>query len=237
MRLAIELMADKPTLDELFQLAAIPRSILGEVARKLHRREIGKAKAMRYAQLLLKHNFSNPRAYAEFTRGRPAKNNSRWAFNWWRNKTVQLYLGELMQQAIDTARAMTRDDVEDMIQVTHDLIFGDVTSLLKKVRIFNSDGTVTEQLVLRDFDEMTKSERMMVHKIKWKDGRVTSLEAYSRLDAIRTHIPLVQMLHNRGGADGDFNSEFAKRLGDAREKRIALEVAAGKVVRLPSRNG
>lgn len=226
-------MAEKPTLEELFERAAIPRTATAAANRKIHRRAVGKAKALRFAQLLMKHNFSAPRAYAEFTEGRPGKNSAKWAFTWWQSKTVQLYLRELMEQAIESARAMTRDDLQEMLEISQDLIRGDVTSLVTVERIVNEDGSFRERLVLRDLRELSTRERMLIHKLKFKNGELVALDAYNRLDAMRTHMQLVQALHSRGGADGDFNSELAKRLSQAREKRIELEVAAGKVVRLP----
>jgi hypothetical protein len=237
-------MTAKQSLDEIFAKAGIPRVSLTELQRRERNRTHGALKAMKFAQLYVRHNFSALKAYEEFTAPNPPRNSRQWAFAWSQNPTVQRFVREILHEAIVEAQEFTRNDLAEMLALNRLLIYGDITALLEERRVYDIDqegkrlATFRSRIVLRPLSTLTHAERMLVKRIRFKDGEVIGIEGYDRLDAQRTQLALLQAIHNRGGADGDFNSELQRRINEARSRRIAIEeeaIRSGKLVRLPSK--
>jgi len=236
-------MSTKQTLDEIFAKAGVARTILPEHKPKTTRFVIGKLKAMKFAQLLVSHNFSPSKAYAEFKNIPNARTGSayKWASAWSQNETVQRFVRQILEDAITEAKEFTRNDLAEMLALNRLLIYGDITRLLYERREFSEDGkTFRTRVLLRPLSELTHAERMLVRKIRFKDGEVIGIEGYDRLDAQRTQLALLTAIHASGTSDSDFNHELQRRISQARDRRLELEQAAiaqGKLVRLPSAKG
>ena len=80
---------------------------------------------------------------------------------------------------------------------------------------------------------LAKPARMSIAKIRVKDGEVVMMEPYNRLQALATHVALLDLLEQRGGGDDHWLGQFRKRMTEARDRRIQMEVDKGVVVRLP----
>lgn len=232
-------MTAKQSLDDIFAKAGVPRATVAELNKRVRREVNGKLKAMRFAQLYVRHNFSAQKAYAEFA-GKPARTGAawKWGYMWAESPTVQRFVREILEEAITEAKEFTRNDLAEMLALNRLLIYGDITGLLEEKReyIEGSPKVFRTRVCLRPLSTLTKSQRLLVKKIRFKDGEVVGIEGYDRLDAQRTQLALLTAIHARGGADGDFNSELHRRISEARERRLQLErdaIASGKLVRLP----
>jgi hypothetical protein len=239
----------RQTLEELFARAGIDKPLAPDSRQQPFERAAarrGKRKAYRYALLYVKHNFNSVAAYREFaTHGIPSitppADTKRWARAYSHSPTVCRYVREIMQAAFEQVSASTRDDLAEMLALNRALIHGDICDLVEQrlEHTFDAEGQVISSVRktrLRELSTLTPGERMLIKEIRFdRYGNVSALKAYDRIAAEAQQIALLELLHSRGGSDQDWMRDFRKRLTDAREKRIEIEVQAGKVVRLASR--
>lgn len=230
----------KPTLDELFAKIAPQRPTPLE-KQLVYQRLNGKRKAHRFAVLYIKHNFSAREAFKQLVSemGRKWTENSRKRAMMYANSLwVAHYVREIIQESVHQVQMESVDDLSQMMQINRLIIHGDICDLVEQVREFNPDGTYRLITRMKALSSLTRQERMLIKKIRFhRTGEVAAIEAYDRLDAQRTQLQLLDILKARGGSDQDWMADFRRRVGDARKQRIDIEVAAGKVIRLPSQRG
>lgn len=205
-----------------------------------HRR--GKAKAYRFAQLWIKHQFNDKAAYAEFVQGlkRAQPIGKNWAHAYAQSPIVRHYAREILQEATQEIKDNARDDVSEMLALNRTLIWGDICDLLEQTRQeiihVGKDGsqhtTYQTKTVLKPLQALSRRERLLIQEIRFKDGQVTGIKAYSRLDAERQQLLLLELIHRRGGSDQDWMGDFKQRITRARNRRIEEEIKNGKVIRL-----
>lgn len=238
----------QPTLDDLFAKAGVEREapqkasmqVAIQAAAELNHRR-GRAKAYRFAILFIKNHFNPKAAYAEFMAGlgqRPGSNKN-WAHQYASNKTVLAHVRRILEDAMVRAREQADDRVGEMLAINDILIRGDVTELLEQRREYRLDdegnplpGTGRIVTYLKPIEHLTRAQRMLIHKIRFKDGELAGIEAYNRLDAERAQLAVLELAHRTGGSDEDWIGDFKQRITKARQRRIDEEVKNGKVIRL-----
>jgi hypothetical protein len=240
-------MSSKQTLDEVFAKAGLQRQAVPDRVRAAadaaHRR--GKLKAYRFACLYVKHNFNATEAYKEFIAylKRPMPSSKQWAYYYSQSELVCHFAREIIQEAVEQVKEQARDDINEMLKGLRALVDGDLCDLLTQTREYQLDGkgeqtgTFRLRTHLKSLSELTKRDRMLLQEIRFRNGEVVGIKAYSRLDAMRQLVVLLELIHRQGGSDKDWMGDFKSRITAARQKRIDIEVAAGKVIRLPVKTG
>lgn len=192
-----------------------------------------KLRRMRFAQCLVRNAFDARAAFREYKPRLRLKPGSKWPYLWANNRYVLLCVREILQKAYLEAKIVGSRTMDEIAQVNLAMIFGDITSLLEQTRVIDTEGHERIVTSLRPISNMTAVERMLLHKIRFKDGEVTGLESYNRIDAIKSHLALLAYLKGDGAADVDFNREHKRRMDEARRLSMERAVEAGKVVMLP----
>lgn len=210
----------------------------------------GKRRAYLFAGLWVKHRFNAMDAYSDFKRILEplTASQKRWAYAYANSPPVCRYAREIIQEATEKYRRQSVDDIQQMLELNRILIHGDMCDLLEQARIYDylpdkavgkegeSDAvrrSYRQSTRMRDLSTLSKTDRLLVKKIRFKDGEVVGLEVYDRLDAESKQLAILEVIHRRGGSDKDWIRDLRDRLSVAREQRIEMEIARGKVIRLP----
>lgn len=218
--------ATKPTLDELFVKAGL-QQVPGVTRLRSLRREL---QCLRFAQLYVKANFDPFAAYRMFS-GRK-KDPTRWGVYWMTDKRVgprvAFHIREIVQEATRGSQRFALLTVEQVLEINQALITADATDLIEQVEV---EGKLITRF--RMAHTLTRQQRMPVRTIRIRNGEVTMMENHDKLDAIKVYVALMDVLNSRGGNDQTWVQNFQRLMGAARQKRIDLEVEAGRVARLP----
>ena len=238
-------MSEMPTIEELFDSVLKEQQPTADTDSFSHddpreKRPLNgpmMMRRMRFAHLYVRSGFDARVAYRRLRAGRRLKKpDSVWPYKWAHNRHVLMHLRQIFQQSFVQSKVIAGTLVNEMLSLNAAIIFGDMTDLLEQVRVTDDRGNERTVTSLRPISEMTRAERMLLHKIKFNDdGAVVGIEAYNRQDAIKLHAQIVGLLKDQGASTDDWNTEYKRRMDDARRRRIAIEVAAGKVIQLPSR--
>jgi hypothetical protein len=224
----------KQSLNEIFEKAGIARAKTPEALRRSGfalRRYLTR---LRFAQLYVKNGFQVLATYREF---RPRAHGKYWrtsAWMWLRDPLVNRYVREIVQEATRGQKERLRVDVETLIAINETLITCDATELIEEVEYTDDTGRLQIGARFKPSWRLTPEQRMAVHRIRIRNGEVTSMEPYDRLKAQQVHVALLELLEQRGGSDNSWVQNFRRRMTEARQLRIDLELKAGKVVRLPT---
>jgi hypothetical protein len=227
----------RQTLQEIFDRAGIARA---KTPQEVRRSGFALARHMRrltFAQCLVKNGFDVKAAYREFNpRSRPSRSRH-WECMWLKNPLVHRCVLEIVQEATEGAKERMRDDLEGIREINAVILRADATQLIEQVVEKDELGNSHIYTRFKPVADLTPEQRLVVYKVRLKNGEVVMMEPYSRADAIRTHLELLEILEQRGGSDQSWTQRFKQRISAPRQRRIDLEVEvgvqAGKVVRLP----
>ena len=223
-------MADEPeapgtkmSLDEIFAKAGLGPKVEyqeGVVALRSLRREL---QCLRFAHLYVQHHFDASKAYAQFNpRCPPGKVKVR-AMRWMMGKgsgaRVSFHIRQILQEATAKAEASGLLDVQQLINMNQVLIMADATELVEQAR--GQDGKVYTRF--KPVHVLTPEQRLAVRTIKLRNGEVIQMETYSRLEAQKSQLELLEQLSAKGGNNQSWMGQFNKRIEAARTRRLQYE--------------
>jgi len=229
----------RQSLQEIFDRAGIARAKTPEAVRRAGFALARQMRRLKFAQCFVKNDCDVKAAYREFNpRSRPSRSRH-WECMWMKDPQVHRCIRELVQEASEEVKEHMRDDLQGIREVNAIIMRADATALIEQVVEEDELGNSHVYTRFKPVADLTDEQRLIVHKIRLKQGEVVSMEPYSRLDAIRNQLDILELLEQRGGSDESWTQRFKQRMGKARQQRIDLEVEvgvqAGKVVRLPGK--
>lgn len=229
----------KPTLDDLFKKAGLGPHLEyeeGAIALRSLKREL---QCLRFAQMYVKNRFDATKAYAAFNpkarKHQLAARAMKWMMSTRTGARVAHHVRQIIQEATSEARDAALLDVQELLQINQMLITADAMELVEQATD-GATGRVYSRF--KPAARMGHQQRMSVHTIRIRDGEVTQLQTYNRLEAERLQVALLELLSEKGGNDQNWMGKFHNRINEARRRRLEMEVEAaarsGKVLRLPS---
>lgn len=225
-------------LDKIFVQAGIMRAeaTTPEESRTAQRKFRLGMQQLKFARLMIKHGFSAKAAYREFapTRKDDRSRTEHWCHHWASDPLVLREMRRLVQLATEKVKEQARLSVERVIQINEWMIEANACELVEQQ--VDASGRVTHSQ-FTPMEKLSPQMQMSVAKIRIKDGEVTAVETYNRLQALVAHVTLLQLLEDHGGSDVNWLGQFKKRMTEARKRIIDEQIAAGKVVTMPRGSG
>jgi hypothetical protein len=234
-------VSTKQNLSDLFAKAGLKRgaSTAHTIAdgRRLKRELFCRA----FAEAYVRNRFDAMAAYRDL-RVKQQRHKKDTGWMWMRQRRVLAHIRELVQEATENVKDLVRLDVGELIAINEALIVGDVCDFVETATewIPGPDPSDTKGGTYRTYNrlkidpaQLTTEQRLFVRKITMHNGEVRSIEGVDRIEAIHTHVALLELFNARQGSNTTWLGAFKRRLEAAREARIDAAVKQGQVVRLP----